>query len=68
MGSSVDLMDEASWSHSTLVSEEARKNRQYFIKIMADAGFENYESEWWHFTLKNEPFPDTYFDFDELFF
>lgn len=64
MGSSLDLMDEASWSNSKLVSEEAQKNRQYFIKIMSDAGFENYKTEWWHFTFKNEPFPDTYFDFD----
>jgi D-alanyl-D-alanine dipeptidase len=31
---------------------------------MEPAGFVNYEKEWWHFTLKNEPFPNTYFDFD----
>ncbi|OYW51716.1 MAG: hypothetical protein B7Z29_21340 [Hyphomicrobium sp. 12-62-95] len=30
---------------------------------MSAAGFAPYEQEWWHFTLKNEPFPDTYFDF-----
>ena len=28
------------------------------------AGFKGLDSEWWHFTLKNEPYPDTYFDFD----
>jgi len=26
-------------------------------------GFVNYDKEWWHFTFKPEPFPDTYFDF-----
>lgn len=26
-------------------------------------GFEPYEREWWHFTLKDEPYPDTYFEF-----
>lgn len=26
-------------------------------------GFVNYENEWWHFTFKPEPFPDSYFDF-----
>ena len=31
---------------------------------MFRAGFEGIDSEWWHFTLKNEPYPDTYFDFD----
>jgi D-alanyl-D-alanine dipeptidase len=30
---------------------------------MEDAGFAPLETEWWHFTLKNEPYPDTYFDF-----
>ena len=31
--------------------------------IMVRGGFEPYDCEWWHFTLKDEPFPDTYFDF-----
>ena len=30
---------------------------------MARHGFEGLDSEWWHFTLRNEPYPDTYFDF-----
>ncbi|MGB4044415.1 MAG: M15 family metallopeptidase, partial [Thermacetogeniaceae bacterium] len=28
-----------------------------------NAGFEVYPEEWWHYTLKDEPYPDTYFDF-----
>jgi D-alanyl-D-alanine dipeptidase len=30
---------------------------------MEAAGFNNYEQEWWHYTLNDEPFPDQYFDF-----
>lgn len=30
---------------------------------MSEAGFIPYEKEWWHFTLQNEPYPKTYFDF-----
>ena len=32
-------------------------------EVMMRHGFKPYESEWWHFTLKDEPFPDTYFAF-----
>ena len=37
-------------------------NRMILRKAMLSHGFKPYECEWWHFTLKNEPFPDTYFD------
>jgi D-alanyl-D-alanine dipeptidase len=30
---------------------------------MEACGFRRYDSEWWHYTLKDEPYPDTYFDF-----
>jgi D-alanyl-D-alanine dipeptidase len=30
---------------------------------MLKYGFRNYPKEWWHFTLRQEPFPETYFDF-----
>lgn len=64
MGSSFDLFDEASYTNSTLVDEHHQQLRQMFKGIMERAGFNNYPKEWWHYTLKNEPFPDTYFDFD----
>jgi len=32
-------------------------------KAMLAHGFKPLDSEWWHFTLKDEPFPDTYFTF-----
>jgi len=64
MGSSFDLFDEASYTNSTLVNENHQQMRMMFKNLMEQAGFVNYEKEWWHYTLKNEPFPDTYFDFD----
>lgn len=38
-------------------------NRLLLHDVMVRHGFEGIDSEWWHFTLKNEPSPDTYFDF-----
>jgi D-alanyl-D-alanine dipeptidase len=64
MGSSFDLFDEASYTDSTLVNEDHQQRRMMFKGIMEQAGFVNYPKEWWHYTLKNEPFPGTYFDFD----
>jgi D-alanyl-D-alanine dipeptidase len=64
MGSSFDLFDEASHPNSPLVSPEALTNRKYVHDVMEKAGFKGFDTEWWHFTLKNEPFPDQYFDFD----
>lgn len=63
MGSSFDLFDKASHYENDLISEEHQKRRQYLKQVMESCGFKNYAEEWWHFTLKDEPFPDTYFDF-----
>jgi D-alanyl-D-alanine dipeptidase len=30
---------------------------------MERCGFASYAREWWHYTLRDEPYPDTYFDF-----
>lgn len=38
-------------------------NRMLLRTVMLDHGFKPYDCEWWHFTLKNEPYPDTYFEF-----
>jgi D-alanyl-D-alanine dipeptidase len=45
------------------VSAEAQSNRALLADAMTRAGFHPYDKEWWHFTLMNEPFPDSYFDF-----
>ena len=46
------------------ISEAAANNRAYLCRLMIGAGFEPYSAEWWHYTLKDEPYPDTYFDFE----
>ena len=38
-------------------------NRMLLRTVMLDHGFKPYDCEWWHFTLRNEPYPDTYFEF-----
>jgi D-alanyl-D-alanine dipeptidase len=45
------------------VGAEARANRRILADAMRARGFVGYDKEWWHFTLRNEPFPDHYFDF-----
>lgn len=40
-----------------------KANRLLLKKGMEEAGFAPYSEEWWHYVLKNEPYPDTYFDF-----
>ena len=38
-------------------------NRMILRQAMLRHGFKPFDTEWWHFTLKDEPFPDTYFTF-----
>jgi len=45
------------------ISEQQFKNRMVLREAMLRHGFKPLDSEWWHFTLKDEPFPDTYFTF-----
>jgi len=63
MGTPWDFFDELSWPSSDAVSAEQRANRMLLRQLMTRHGFEPLQEEWWHFTLANEPFPDTYFDF-----
>ena len=39
------------------------QNRMMLRSVMLRHGFQPIDSEWWHFTLANEPYPDTYFTF-----
>lgn len=64
MYTSFDLFDAASHHDTTLIDKEYLERRNYMRNIMLKNGFKEYPTEWWHYTLKNEPFPDTYFDFD----
>ena len=45
------------------INQEQYENRMILRKAMLAHGFKPYDCEWWHFTLANEPFPDTYFTF-----
>jgi len=63
MGTSFDFMDEASHIGSKKITAEQTKNRKILQDAMEQSGFEAYGREWWHFTLLNEPYPNTYFNF-----
>ena len=63
MGGAHDLMDPISHHGAEGVTPVGAINRQYLCSIMEESGFNRYDSEWWHYTLNDEPFPDTYFDF-----
>jgi D-alanyl-D-alanine dipeptidase len=45
------------------VTPQQRANRMLLQALMVKHGFRPLAEEWWHFTLEDEPFPDTYFDF-----
>ena len=45
------------------LSDQQIQNRMLLQKLMVESGFRPLDTEWWHFTLVNEPYPDTYFDF-----
>ncbi len=62
MGTHFDLLSYQS-SLSGKVSPQARANRLLLANAMRARGFIPYDKEWWHFTLRNEPFPNSYFDF-----
>ena len=63
MGSPFDFFGEISHPDYRGITEEQYENRMCLRKAMVRNGFQPYECEWWHFILKNEPYPDTYFAF-----
>ena len=63
MGSPFDLFSEVSHPDSRAVTGEQYANRMLLQGAMVRAGFAPIDCEWWHFTLRDEPCPDTYFDF-----
>jgi D-alanyl-D-alanine dipeptidase len=62
-GTGFDCMDEKSHHGRTDIPVVAQMNRLAFKDIMERHGFKAIPEEWWHYTLKDEPFPDTYFNF-----
>ena len=63
MGSPFDLFSEVSHPDYKGITDEQFKNRMALQRVMVRNGFVPIDCEWWHFTLKNEPYPDTYFNF-----
>ena len=45
------------------ITSKQYQNRELLRNLMESEAFLPYDKEWWHFTLKDEPFPKTYFDF-----
>ena len=63
MGTGWDHFGPKSWPSSREVTTQQRANRMLLQSLMVKHGFRPLAEEWWHFTLVDEPFPDTYFDF-----
>ena len=63
MGSPFDLFSGISHPDSRQVTDEQYANRMILQSVMVRNGFEPIDCEWWHFTLQDEPYPDTYFEF-----
>jgi len=63
MGGGHDLMDPISHHDAPGVAPTETENRHALRAIMQEAGFRPYPVEWWHYTLTDEPYPETYFNF-----
>ena len=64
MGTGFDCFNELSHTENSNLNPQQRANRLLLKSLMDKYGFRNLAEEWWHFTLRNEPFPKTYFDFE----
>lgn len=64
MGGTFDLFSPISHPDYKKLTKKQKHNRQILHDAMIKAGFKGIDSEWWHFTLQNEPYKDTYFNFD----
>ncbi len=64
MGTGYDCFSPLAHTGATQVTPVAQGNRRQLVAAMEAGGFTNYDKEWWHYTLKDEPYPDSYFDFD----
>lgn len=64
MGGTFDYFGELSHpDYKRALTKQQIENRQILRDAMIKNGFKPLETEWWHFTLENEPYPDTYFTF-----
>ncbi|MEU7205769.1 D-Ala-D-Ala dipeptidase VanX [Streptomyces sp. NPDC045470] len=63
MGGDHDLMDPVSHHGASGITPTEAENRERLCSLMENCGFVPYACEWWHYTLKSEPYADVYFDF-----
>ena len=63
MGGPFDLFSEVSHPDYRDITDEQYENRMRLRRAMLRNGFQPIDCEWWHFSLQNEPYPDTYFAF-----
>jgi zinc D-Ala-D-Ala dipeptidase len=63
MGTPFDFFSPHSWTADPSITAQQHANRMLLATAMRRRGFRGYDKEWWHFTLRAEPFPETYFDF-----
>lgn len=63
MGTPFDYLDPLSHPNNRKVSTQQFQNRMLLRKLMIQFGFRPIKTEWWHFTLQNEPYKNTYFNF-----
>lgn len=62
-GTGFDCFDPLAHTANASVGAIQRRNRLMLKSMMEKNGFKNLDEEWWHYTLKGEPFPDRFFDF-----
>jgi zinc D-Ala-D-Ala dipeptidase len=63
MGTGYDCFDTKSHPFNPRVTAAQRRHRMLLRRAMLAQGFKGLETEWWHFTLRDEPYPETFFDF-----
>jgi len=63
MGTHFDFFSPKSWTADPTITPAQHANRMLLAAAMRRRGFRGYNKEWWHFTLRGEPYPETYFDF-----
>jgi zinc D-Ala-D-Ala dipeptidase len=63
MGTPFDFFSPKSWTADPTIGAVQHQNRILLANTLRQHGFHGYDKEWWHFTLRNEPYPETYFEF-----
>jgi len=63
MGTGWDYLDPLSHTANASMTPQVRSNRLLLKSLMERQGFRNYSKEWWHYSLRKEPYPKTFFDF-----